>query len=104
MTMKSERKKSVARQMPQQKVWSKSCTALTLTLGTGVLCKDGKTPWAARTLHVTRTVEYDGEPREFVSPMQYSMGALMEALVMPGVTEISVIDEMNRQFDLKIER
>lgn len=76
---------------------------LKVKIGRGVLCKDGKTPWAPSTIHATWT----SERGQWKSPKNYSMASLCELLRDMGrgeVDEIQVIDHQNRQFIISLDQ
>lgn len=68
-----------------------------LEVGKGVMSKDGKTPYALKTLHATSK---DG----WISPYDYTVGNLCRLINDKSITSIEVIDEANQQFTLTIER
>lgn len=64
----------------------------------GVLAKDGKTPWAAGTLHV---VDRDTDGGKWCTPSGYSMTSLalcMMRLAGGKVDSVELIDENNDKY------
>lgn len=68
-------------------------TNLKVKKGKGVLCKDNRTPYAAKTLHVVK----DGR----MVPLSYNMQNLLAALLDPKVEKVILIDEENSEFTIQ---
>lgn len=68
-----------------------------MSLGKGVMSKDGKTPFAAGTLHYKNE---DG----WMFPADFTPGNVLVLLADPKVTEIRVITKDNDEYVLGILR
>lgn len=66
-------------------------------IGKGVMSKDGKTPYAAGTLHFTRNTGWK-------SPADLSFYNIGVLLKDDSVLEIQIIDEKNRQITITKDR